>query len=231
MVLAIVALLLQASPAPQSVPGNFPVPTVAIGTSPDASSTPRPTEATAPAASPMPPEATPKTTEDDTAVVKLDLKSVKLDAGESKTTRTYSLNAVSLDTAQNSPSFSTIRIPDPKAPKQIGITSAEAYPSHRAWVALSVVQHSAAFFDAYSTRQAISKGAVEDDPMMRPFASSPAIYGAIQAGPVLLDFVSRRMQHSEFSLVRRMWWVPQTMSTGAYLFSGAHNLGVSRRLH
>src|SRR5229473_2170349 len=82
--------------------------------------------------------------------------------------------------------------------------------------AVSLDQHGAATFDGYSTRQSVSRGNVEDDPMLRPFAHSGAIYAAIQAGPVALDFIARRMQHSEIGMVRRMWWVPQTVSTATF---------------
>lgn len=91
------------------------------------------------------------------------------------------------------------------------------------------MQHSAATFDAYSTRQAVSSGAIEADPLMRPFAQSPAIYAAIQVGPAILDYAARRMQRSSNNFLRRTWWVPQSASTGLFLFSGAHNLQVANR--
>jgi hypothetical protein len=94
---------------------------------------------------------------------------------------------------------------------------------------LTIAMHGAAAFDAYSTRQAIGRGAVEDDPLMRPFAYSPAIYVASQVGPVLLDLVSRRMMRSENLVLRRMWWIPQSGSTAMFIFSGVHNLGVASR--
>ena len=94
---------------------------------------------------------------------------------------------------------------------------------------LSIAEHSAAAFDAYSTRQAISSGAHETDPMMRPFANSPGIYAAIQAGPVVLDYAARRMQRSQYQLLRRTWWLPQSASTGLFLFSGVHNLNLANR--
>jgi hypothetical protein len=92
---------------------------------------------------------------------------------------------------------------------------------------LSLAQHSAAAFDAYSTREAVSRGAVEGDPMMRPFANSPAIYAAIQVGPAVLDFVARRMQRSHNNFLRHTWWLPQSASTGLFIFSGVHDLRVA----
>lgn len=128
--------------------------------------------------------------------------------------------------AQNSQSFSTIRIPDPNE-KRYAIREAESVPARREWVALSILAHSAATFDAYSTRQAISRAAVEQDPLMRPFAHSPAIYAAIQVGPVLCDLLARHMQRSRYNFERRTWWVPQTASTGLSIFAGVHNLNQS----
>jgi hypothetical protein len=247
MVLAIAALIFQAaatSPAILSEPS--PPPPSESATSGEASLVPtRANTSTTPLLSadlllvsePLPltnsdhPKAVTGAEPDDTSVIHARLDSLKLESSNSKGNSSNSITSVSMDAGQNSSAFSTIRIPDPKASKQIEIIQAEGYPTRRAWIALSVVQHGAAFLDAYSTRQAVSSGAVEADPMMRPFAGSPAIYGAIQAGPVLLDFFARRLQRSESPFVRRMWWLPQTMSTGAFLISGVHNLGVAHRMH
>jgi len=125
--------------------------------------------------------------------------------------------------AQNSQSLSTIRVPDVQ-PKPTGVISAERLPSRRNWLILSLAQHGAATFDAYSTRRAIASGAVEADPLMRPFANSPGIYAAIHVCPLGLDYLASRMQRSQNHLLRRTWWAPQAASTSLFLFSGAHNL-------
>jgi hypothetical protein len=220
MVFAIAALLLQASPVIQ--PAIPAASSVAVTATLSAAVRPDPADPDKSAVIVAP-------TADNAATVRMNLEPVKLDISDSKQKPGYSLNSVSLETPQNSKSFETIRIPEPNPGKQIGITSAESYPSRKTWLALAVAEHSAAFFDAYSTRRAISRGAVEDDPMMRPFANSGAIYAAIQVGPVLLDLVSHKMQHSENGFVRRMWWVPQSVATSTYLFSAGHNMGVSKR--
>jgi hypothetical protein len=144
----------------------------------------------------------------------------------SKESSALKLSAVSLDSSSDAQTLSTIRVPEIQPGKPQEVTMAERRRYTRSWLALSVVQHGAATFDAYSTRQSVSRGNVEDDPMMRPFAHSGAIYAAIQAGPVALDFIARRMQHSENGMVRRMWWVPQTVSTATFIFAGVHNLNV-----
>jgi hypothetical protein len=111
--------------------------------------------------------------------------------------------------------------------KPIKVYAAARPRMSRSWLALAIMQHGAATFDAYSTRQAIGHGAVEDDPLMRPFAHSGAMYAAIQVGPLVLDYVARRMQRSEYGIVRRMWFVPQSVSTAGFLISGVHNLSVA----
>lgn len=139
------------------------------------------------------------------------------------------LTAASLETtSQNSQALSTIRVPESAPSKPVHVIMPETY-SRRSWMLLSIAQHSAATFDAYSTRVAVSNGAREADPMMRPFAHSPGIYAAIQVGPAVLDFAARRMQRSQNSFLRRTWWVPQTVSTGVFLFSGVHNMSVANQ--
>jgi hypothetical protein len=134
-----------------------------------------------------------------------------------------------MEVAENYGLFSTIRISQPAALKPTEPISVEKLPSRRSWIILSAIQHSAAAFDAYSTRDAISHGAVEQDPLMRPFATSSGIYAAIQVIPVALDYTARKMQHNQNAFVRRMWWVPQTASTVGFLYSGAHNLQIAGR--
>jgi hypothetical protein len=131
----------------------------------------------------------------------------------------------------NTESLSTIRIPQNppgdkpgKAPRVCGV---ERMPSRRNWILLSAVEHGAATFDAYSTRQAIGGGAVERDPMMRPFAGSPAMYLAIQGGPLLLDYAARKMQRSHYEAARKLWWMPQTAATAVFIASGTHNMNVA----
>ncbi len=131
--------------------------------------------------------------------------------------------------AQETQGIETMRLEQPKLGKLGNVRSVEGMPSRKKWLALAMAEHGAAAFDAFSTRQAIGRGAVEADPMMRPFAGSPAIYAAIQVAPLALDYAARRMQRSENLVLRKMWWLPQTGGTAMYLFSGAHNLGVATR--
>jgi hypothetical protein len=117
----------------------------------------------------------------------------------------------------------------PLAGKPVGVIGVERLPSRRNWILLSIAQHSAAVFDAYSTRQAIASGATEQNPLLRPFASSPAIYAATQVGPLVLDYAARRMQLSRHNFVRSMWWLPQSTGTALSICSGVHNMRVADR--
>jgi hypothetical protein len=129
--------------------------------------------------------------------------------------------------ALDAQALSTLRLASFQSTPPVRQASVEKLPARKSWLILSLVQHGAAGFDAYSTRQAIQNGAVEQDPFMRPFANSPAIYGAIQVAPLALDYLARRMQLSRHELVRHLWWLPQTTSAGLFLFSGAHNMHVA----
>jgi hypothetical protein len=142
--------------------------------------------------------------------------------------------AVTMDVAahpvQNFESIPVINLPDAaSSSKPIGRIGVERLPSRRMWLALSIGEHSAAFFDAYSTRQAIAAGGTEQNPMLRPFASSPAIYAATQVWPLVMDYTARRMQLSSHNFVRRMWWIPQSSSMAVSIFSGVHNMNVANR--
>jgi hypothetical protein len=151
------------------------------------------------------------------------------DSKSSNDGASFTLTADAMRPAQSSQSLSTIRVPATPEAKPAPVIGVEVIPSRRKWLILSIAQHSAAAFDAYSTRRALANGATERDPFMEPFAGSPALYGAIQAGPLGLDFVARKMQHSETPLLRHTWWLPQTMSTGLFMLAGAHNLHVANQ--
>jgi len=89
----------------------------------------------------------------------------------------------------------------------------EEHYKRRTWMALGIAVHSAATFDAWTTRRAISTtGAQELNPMFKPFAGNASLYAAIQVGPLLMDYVGKKMMYSRHSWVRRMWWVPQSAS-------------------
>lgn len=94
------------------------------------------------------------------------------------------------------------------------------------WYSLMATQHSAAFFDAWSTRAAVNRGAQETNPLLKPFANSGAMYPAAQAFPAAMDYLGYRMMRSNNRVLRKLWWVPQAASTVASFSAGIHNLGV-----
>jgi hypothetical protein len=164
----------------------------------------------------------------------LSLRSTSLAFGTSESRPGENL----MDSAANAPGTAdSVSVPlkgmyvaapaEPLPPFKAGPT--EVRRSNRSWMALTIAQHAAATFDAWSTRRAISRGgSYEADPLMRPFAHSPALYGVMQLGPGALDYLARRMRRSDHKWVRRLWWVPQSAATVGFVYSGAHNLAVSR---
>ncbi len=92
------------------------------------------------------------------------------------------------------------------------------------WMILGAVEHGAATFDAWSTRRVIENGTgYEMNPLLKPFANSNALYGAVQVAPLVFDYVGLRMLHSEHPWMRKFWWVPQSASAAASIFGGVHN--------
>jgi hypothetical protein len=159
----------------------------------------------------------------------MNLEEVHLVNADSRNQFSSSLKTVAFETPGDAQSFSTVRIPEVST-KENKFREALSQPSRNQWLALALLQHGAAAFDAYSTRQAVGHGAVEDNPMLRPFAGSPAIYAATQVAPLLFDLMARQMQRSEYQLFRRFWWMPQTVSAGFSIFCGVHNLHLAGKL-
>jgi hypothetical protein len=121
----------------------------------------------------------------------------------------------------------TIAFIKPSNPMTVSVNelAAENHRKQFVWKGLVIASSGAATFDAWTTRHAITTaGAVELNPMLKPFAGNASLYAAIQVGPALVDYVGKKMMYSRFTVVRRMWWVPQSASFVSSLFCGAHNL-------
>lgn len=95
----------------------------------------------------------------------------------------------------------------------------------KVWLLLGLTQHGAAFFDARTTRDAMTHYQ-ELDPALRPFAHSAALYPIMQIAPLGLDWLAIRMATSRHRWVRRIWWLPQTAAAAGFLWSGTHNLSL-----
>ena len=96
------------------------------------------------------------------------------------------------------------------------------------WYALVFTDHGAAAFDAWSTRQVLSTGGRELDPLVRPFAHSPALYPALQVAPLGVDYFTMRLMHSRNRTLRKLWWVPQGVTAAGSLVCGTMNLSNRR---
>jgi hypothetical protein len=97
------------------------------------------------------------------------------------------------------------------------------------WYTFMAVGHSAAAFDAYSTRRAISGNyGTEGNPLLRPFSHSNAIYAATQVSPAVMDYVGRRMMTSSHPTLRRFWWVPQVAGASLSFGAGMHNYSLTQ---
>jgi hypothetical protein len=95
------------------------------------------------------------------------------------------------------------------------------------WYSLMFVGHSAAAFDAWSTRRAVSQHyGTESNMLLRPFSHSSAMYAATQVSPAFMDFLGKRMMTSQSRWVRRMWWLPQAAGSGFSVYAGVHNYNV-----
>jgi hypothetical protein len=145
-------------------------------------------------------------------------------------TKTTAMNQPSGESEESSSLLAEVHIPtrvEPPDPNyHPGHIDAER-PGHT-WLALSVASHGAATFDAWSTNRAIGQGHTEMNPMLRPFAGNASMYAAVQVGPLLFDYIGRRMQRSDKRWAHQIWWLPQSLSTAASLFAGAHNVAVSK---
>jgi hypothetical protein len=130
--------------------------------------------------------------------------------------------------AEIEPGIQPAAIPAAGAPMR-GLKSATSRPvetpmQRKLWYTLSITGSSAAVFDAWSTRRAISGGyGVEANPMLRPFSHSNAMYAATQVSPLVMDFIGKRMMTSHHQWMRSLWWVPQSAGTSVSLYAGVHN--------
>ncbi len=101
----------------------------------------------------------------------------------------------------------------------------ESAGQRKLWYALTISGSTAAAFDAWSTRRAISGGyGTEGNPLLRPFSHSNAMYAATQVSPLVMDYIGKRMMTSQHKWMRNMWWLPQSAGTSFSLYAGVHNV-------
>ena len=103
----------------------------------------------------------------------------------------------------------------------------ETARQRKMWYGLMVVSHAGAAFDAWSTRRAISGGfGQEENPFLKPFANSNAIYAATQVSPAVMDYIGKRMMTGQNPWIRKLWWFPQVAGGSMSFAAGVHNVGV-----
>jgi hypothetical protein len=145
-------------------------------------------------------------------------------------TKTTAMNQPGAAAEESSSLLAEVHIPtrvEPADPNYHPAHIDAERPGHT-WLVLSVASHGAATFDAWTTNRAIGQGHTEENPLLRPFAGHASMYAAVQVAPLLFDFLGRRMHRSDKQWIHQVWWLPQSLSTAASLFAGAHNLSVSR---
>ena len=91
--------------------------------------------------------------------------------------------------------------------------------------ALTAAAETFAMLDSHSTREVLSRGGVENDPLFRPFAHSGTLYAAQTAETAGFAWLGWKMHHSGNPYMRRFWWVPQVAQIGLNMGGWRHNVG------
>ena len=82
----------------------------------------------------------------------------------------------------------------------------------------------AAVMDDITSRMVIVRGGYERNPLMRPFVHNTGTLAVESVAEVwLMAFVADRMKHSSHSLLRKTWWLPQTINISAKVSGGIYN--------
>lgn len=89
---------------------------------------------------------------------------------------------------------------------------------------LAEINAGAAAWDDAASRAVIKDGGIERNPLMRPFVHNTGTLVAESVGEVwLMAFVGDRMKHSSHPLLRKTWWLPQTLNFTAKFGGGIYN--------
>ena len=89
---------------------------------------------------------------------------------------------------------------------------------------LAEINAGAAVMDDIASRKVIENGGYERNPLMRPFVHNSGTLAAESAGEVwLMAFLGDRMKHSSHPLLRKTWWLPQTLNFSAKVSGGIYN--------
>lgn len=89
---------------------------------------------------------------------------------------------------------------------------------------LAEINAGAAILDDVASRKVIEAGGYERNPLMRPFVHNSGTLAVESVGEVwLMAFVADRMKHSSHPILRKTWWLPQTLNISAKVSGGIYN--------
>lgn len=89
---------------------------------------------------------------------------------------------------------------------------------------LAVANAGGAVMDDVSSRLVIERGGYERNPLIRPFVHNSGTLAAESVGEVwLMAFLADRMKRSRHPLLRKTWWLPQTLNISAKVSGGIYN--------
>lgn len=94
--------------------------------------------------------------------------------------------------------------------------------------ALDIAVYAASEFDAATTYNALQNcpTCYETNPMVRPFASNPAIFVVLGGSAVGINYTARRLRRAGHG---RMALIVQTAAVGLHILAGANNLRKAER--
>jgi len=89
---------------------------------------------------------------------------------------------------------------------------------------LAGINAGAAVWDDVSSRKVIDQGGYERNPLIRPFVHNSGTLAAESVAEVwLMAYLADRMKRSGHPILRKTWWVPQTLNITAKVSGGAYN--------
>jgi hypothetical protein len=89
---------------------------------------------------------------------------------------------------------------------------------------LAGINAGAAVLDDVASRKVIEAGGYERNPLIRPFVHNSGTLAVESVGEVwLMAFLADRMKHSSHPVLRKTWWLPQTLNISAKTAGGIYN--------
>ena len=89
---------------------------------------------------------------------------------------------------------------------------------------LAEVNAGGAVWDDISSRMVIERGGYERNPLMRPFVHNSGTLAAESVVEVwAMAYVADWMKRSRHPLLRKTWWLPQTLNLSAKVTGGIYN--------